>query len=123
MENKPHFSVYKLSKQLVNSKNHILAGGSGENSLGSPCFVLPLCCFPPGSPAEHLTEQNFVLQGLAKVFLKGYEVQCFLKKELKIFCAQRIMAPRVHFIHLDLFQCIRGKTKSYNARNLERNIL
>lgn len=129
MENKTHFDVYKLPKQLVNSKNHTLAGGSWLNRLGMqaadqksareagkscknsrPRFVLPLCHFSQGSPAEYLTEQNFALQGLTKIFLKGYEVQCFSKRELKIFCAHKIMALRVQFIHLDPFQHIPGKT-------------
>jgi len=72
---------------------------------------------------ECLTELNYALQGLTKIFLKGYEVQCFLKRELKIFHAHKIMALRVHFMQLDPFHHILGKTNSYTAHNLERNIL
>lgn len=35
VEKKTHFDAYKLLRQLVNSKNHILGGGSQVNQLGT----------------------------------------------------------------------------------------
>lgn len=99
--------------------------GGWKSPAQTPGHTLcsPLCCTSQGSPVEHLTELSYELQGLTKIFLKGYKVQCFLKGELKIFCAQKIMALRVHFLQLDPFQYILGKTNNYNGCNLERDIL
>lgn len=142
MENKTYPCVYKPLKQLVNSKNHLLAVESGanerhnqaavqksaqrtKNAVESPGQVLwsTLCQISCGSPAEYLTEQNYALQGLTKIFLKGHKVQCFLKRELKILHAHKTTALRVHFIQLDPFQQILGKTNSYYVQNWERNIM
>lgn len=109
--------VNRLGRRKESRKEQRRLENSCTNSR--PHFVLPLCWTSQGSPVE----QNHELQGLTKIFLKGYKAQCLLKRELKIFCAHKIMALRVHFLQLDSFQYILGKINSYNGCNLEREIL
>lgn len=67
----------KLVWQEKGDQKRVEEAGKVLHKLQATLCAPPLCCTSQGSPVEHLTEQNYELQGLTKIFLKGYKDQCF----------------------------------------------